>query len=119
MSDQTKPLIPVTNGRVAKTTVDEIAGLGSPVSIDHDADGLRYVFDGERLDDAREVRLDAVVSRAPKELAGDDSKLVTFRHPDDPKLVIGVVLNYGKTQPEIDGVWVADDGGGLAGGGDA
>ncbi|MEO1370116.1 MAG: hypothetical protein AAFX50_23280 [Acidobacteriota bacterium] len=41
-----------------------------------------------------------------------EGHMVTFRHPHDTKKIVGVIFGDPSSKPEIDGVWVADDGGG-------
>ncbi|MEM8996965.1 MAG: hypothetical protein AAGF23_19435 [Acidobacteriota bacterium] len=67
-----------------------------------------YSVAGAPIEDYAAETFEALVCKNPK----GQGHLVTFRHPHDGKKIVGVVFGNLPTKPEIDGVWVADDGGG-------
>ncbi|MEO1083414.1 MAG: hypothetical protein AAFY88_04165 [Acidobacteriota bacterium] len=86
--------------------------LKAVVAIRSGVAGPTYSIDKSPVEDLAAETFEGLVCNDPKA----EGCLVTFRHPRDPSRVIGVVLADGDTRPEIDGVWVADDGGGKDGG---
>lgn len=96
--------IPFSSKPVERTTLKTFKG--AQISIQSGVAGLTYRVNGKEMPTEAE-RFEGLVSRTP-----GGGHLISLRHPDDATKIIGVVLSNPDTRPEVDGVWVADDGGG-------
>ncbi|MEM1180745.1 MAG: hypothetical protein AAGM22_20535 [Acidobacteriota bacterium] len=96
-----------TSKPIQRTTLKRFQN--AVISIDAKSSDVSYRVRGKEVESLSVRTFEGLVCDNPD----GTGCLVTFRHPRNPeKQVVGVVLVDPDTRPEIDGVWVADDGGG-------
>ena len=119
MPEESNPVIGFS-GKLDRAS-DSVKGFfknsqGQPaeaISISKEGDEIVYSLGSQDVKKSRQVQLDAVVSDSPD----NQGILVTFRHPLKREAIVGVAIAPDVLRPEVDGVWVADEGSGGDGSG--
>lgn len=78
------------------------------IAIHEEQGQIHYALGRKTVQNSRQVLIEAVVSDSPD----GQGVLVTFRHPLKRESLVGIAVAPDDVRPEVDGVWVADEGGG-------